>query len=107
MKHIKLPKGLTSIESHAFRDCSSLESVDLPEGLTSIEPLAFDGCVSLKEIVLPESLMRASSDSFADCKNLTIFCPRSISDRLFQHGDDWKGEQRIVFFEKDADKNQD
>ena len=106
LKHIKLPEGLTSIESCAFRGCSSLESVELPEGLTSIEPYAFDGCVSLKEIVLPESLMRAGSDSFADCKNLTIFCPRSISDRLFQNSDDWKGEQRIVFFEKDADKNQ-
>lgn len=107
LKYIKLPEGLTSIEPYAFRDCSSLESVELPEGLTSIEPYAFGGCVSLRKIVLPESLMRASSDSFADCKNLTIFCPRSISERLFQHDDDWNGEQRIVFFEKDADKNRD
>ena len=42
-----IPDSVTSIESYAFRGCSSLTSVTIPDSVTSIGSYAFQDCSSL------------------------------------------------------------
>jgi len=43
------------IESRAFKNCTSLESINLPETLHTIQTEAFRGCSSLHSIVIPKN----------------------------------------------------
>lgn len=56
LKEVIVPEGITSIESDAFLDCSSLTTVTIPDSLHRIEFNAFIGCIALQKIVLPSSL---------------------------------------------------
>lgn len=56
LKEIIVPEGITSIESEAFLDCTSLTTVTIPDSLHRIEFNAFIGCTALQKIVLPSSL---------------------------------------------------
>ena len=48
-----IPDSVTSINSYAFRDCTSLTSIEIPASVTSIGSSAFYGCTSLESITLP------------------------------------------------------
>ena len=65
-----LPKGLTSIGSSAFQNCTGLVSITLPEGLEEIKDSAFYGCKELSSITLPEGLEKIGDYAFSGCKNL-------------------------------------
>jgi hypothetical protein len=41
-----------SIGGYAFKDCSSLTSIELPAGLTNIDESAFHGCSFNVDLVL-------------------------------------------------------
>ena len=47
---INIPNSVTSIGGYAFYNCSSLTSIEISNSLTSIESRAFYGCSSLNEI---------------------------------------------------------
>ena len=68
---VNIPEGVTSIEVWAFRDCSSLTSVEIPDSVTSIWEGAFYGCSSLTSIEIPDSVTSIVSDAFSECYNLT------------------------------------
>ena len=51
IKELVIPDGVTTINSYAFNNCSSLQSVTLPNSLTSIEPEVFAGCLSLAKVI--------------------------------------------------------
>ena len=55
---VTIPDGVTSIEDHAFEDCTKFESVIIPDSVTGIQRRAFDGCKKLK--------IRASAGSYDD-----------------------------------------
>lgn len=68
---------LVAISAYAFRECTSLTSIDLPEGLVNIHLGAFQSS-ALSEITLPESLNVIGSNAFSDCKNLaSLVIPRN------------------------------
>ena len=61
--------NIDSIGSNAFRNCSSLTSIDLPN-VTSIGSNAFDSCSSLTSIHLPK-VTSIGRNAFAHCSSLT------------------------------------
>ena len=64
-------KGLKKIGSLAFKDCSSLESIDLSNAeITEIPVRAFENCTSLKSIKLPSTVTKIADNAFAGCSNL-------------------------------------
>ena len=101
---VTLGDGVTSIGDSAFKDCSSLETVNFGENpqLASIENYAFSACSSLKtvtfgdnsqlasignyafyycssltSITIPESVTSIGSYAFRSCSKLTIYCEAS------------------------------
>lgn len=63
--------NITSIGSSAFRNCSSLTSVEIGDSVTSIGNYAFYGCSRLTEIVIPDSVTSISTSAFQSCSSLT------------------------------------
>ena len=74
--------NVTSIESDAFRNCSSLTSITIPENsrLTSIGGSAFRHCSSLTSITIPSSVTSIGNHAFFDCSSLTdITIPENVT----------------------------
>lgn len=77
----EIPKGIKTIGSSAFENCTKLKKVIIPETVTTIDHSAFSGCTSLKEINIPNSVSRVGDAAFANCTSLeTIDLPDSIID---------------------------
>lgn len=62
---VVIGNNVRDIAGSAFADCTSLEFVSLPDNLEIIMGGAFAGCTSLKHIELPDSLKTIRSDAFA------------------------------------------
>ena len=63
--------NVTSIGDWAFRDCTSLTSVDIPDTVTSIGNLAFFDCASLTSVTIPNSVTSIGNSAFSGCGSLT------------------------------------
>ncbi len=89
VRHVIVPKGITTLSSTAFCDCTSLQSVTLPEGLTSIGSLAFSGCTNLEKVTLPSTLKTIGNSAFYNCTSLKeIALPKGVTTlerHLFWH----------------------
>lgn len=70
LKSVLFNEGLLTIESCAFKGCSSLTFICLPNTVIRIESDAFCNCQSLQCIVLPESLDEIAHDAFSRCFKL-------------------------------------
>ena len=66
-----IPDSVTSIDSSAFRNCSSLTSVVIGDSVTSISDWAFSGCSSLKSVVIGDGVTSINNYAFCDCSSLT------------------------------------
>ncbi|KAK8841375.1 hypothetical protein M9Y10_026990 [Tritrichomonas musculus] len=64
---------LETIESEAFRGCSSLIEVSLPFTLTTIGNFAFSECSSLNKIAIQNSVTSIGAYAFNECSSLTKF----------------------------------
>jgi hypothetical protein len=74
-----------SIEDHAFRECSSLSSIDIPNSVRSIGYYAFYNCYSLTAVNLPNSITSIGPRAFYYCSSLSlIVIPQSVSEVGFQ-----------------------
>ena len=69
---ITIPSGVTSIGSHAFKNCTSLTSITIPSSVTSIGDGAFSGCTSLTSITIPSSVTSIGNNAFNGCDILLL-----------------------------------
>ena len=64
-------EGIDFIDTLAFSDCRSLESIDLSNSsITEIPENAFSNCTSLKTVKLPPTVTKIADDAFVNCKKL-------------------------------------
>ena len=64
---------IITIDDHAFKDASNIETVDLSQAtnITRIGNAAFAGCTELSSISLPNSITGIADSLFINCKKLT------------------------------------
>ena len=67
---------IISIENSIFSNCT-LESVIIPATVTSINTYAFSNCSSLKEINIGDGVLCIFPSAFKGCNNLTQLTPKS------------------------------
>ena len=80
LESIVLPTGVTSIGTKAFSNCHSLSSITIPTGVSSIDSSAFSSCPSLSSIVIPDGVTSIGSNAFSNCSSLeNIVLPTGIS----------------------------
>lgn len=76
---ISLPCSITTIDIHAFSECTYLRSVQLPNTITEIGDHAFSECTNLTSINIPNSLEEIGYCVFENCESLSsIYIPASI-----------------------------
>ena len=75
-----IPDGIRVIANFAFKDCSSLTSINIPNSVTSIGDGAFASCTSLTSINIPNSVTSIGSSAFSCCTSLTsVQIPNSVT----------------------------
>ena len=80
VEEVILPKGIESIESKAFVDCTKLKKINFPESLEAVKNRAFMNCSSLTEVALPETLTEIGDYAFfsAGIEQLTLPDPKNV-----------------------------
>ncbi|MDE7107082.1 MAG: leucine-rich repeat domain-containing protein, partial [Clostridiales bacterium] len=70
LKSIEIPSGVTEIKNDIFKDCTSLRQVKLGDNVTKIGSRAFSGCTVLDDIQIPAAVEKLGSYAFKDCTSL-------------------------------------
>lgn len=65
------PSKVKTVRDSAFKDCTSLTSINLPQTVETIGANAFYGCTGLASISLPEKLTVIDQSTFYGCKALS------------------------------------
>ena len=77
---VEIPDSVTSIGFEAFFECNTLVSVTIGNGVTSIDSWAFCDCNSLASVVIPDSVTSIGDYAFCDCDSLSsIVIPGSVT----------------------------
>lgn len=80
LETINIPKTVQSIGNDVFIKCEKLTSVEIPEGITYLPGWIFYYCSGLKEVTLPESLTQIGNAAFAGCESLkSITIPANVT----------------------------
>ena len=87
-----------SLAPEAFKDCSSLKSINLPETIDSIDSGTFSGCSSLKTITLPENVERIDQNAFEGCISLNSITFNNIDKINYIGGGAFKGCSSLTNF---------
>ena len=62
---------VTTIGGYAFKNCTSLTSINIPDGVDEIGMYTFSDCINLTSITIPDSVLTIGKHAFNSCKNLT------------------------------------
>ena len=88
---MNIPDSVTTIGEGAFGSCDSLTSVNIPDSVTTIGKEAFRYCDSLTSVNIPDSVNTIGDDAFEDCDSLTsVNIPDSVTEigwRAFEYCD--------------------
>nr|MBQ8244403.1 leucine-rich repeat domain-containing protein [Oscillospiraceae bacterium] len=79
---IVMEEGITSIGDGAFMGLEAVTTVTIPVSLQSVGAYAFSGCTGLTEVIFPNDangLKGIGIGAFADCYNLTVSLPISVT----------------------------
>ena len=80
-RFFKVPEEVTALDSHAFNQMCSIESIELPEKLQSIGSCCFWWCEELKNIVIPGGVHTISGQMFESCSALvTVEILNGVTD---------------------------
>lgn len=72
--------GLKTIGNKAFKDCSSLTSLNIPSTVKTIGDFAFRECSLLADLTIPTGLTSFGSYAYYGCTSLkTIFIPQCVT----------------------------
>ena len=89
---------VTTIEEHAFDDCTSLISFDFT-GVTTIGDSAFASCIDMEPIYIPSSVTTVGSGAFTNFSHL-IKCQSTTKPVDWQS--DWADTDAAVMFGLDS-----
>jgi DNA-directed RNA polymerase subunit RPC12/RpoP len=79
IRHVAIPKSVTSIGKGAFGHCQNLATVTIPNSVTAIRDEAFVFCKSLTDIMIPNSVTDIGNYAFSYCENLkNVTIPDSV-----------------------------
>lgn len=70
LKEVEITNGI-SLSDEAFRDCTSIVSIQLSDTITSIGQYAFFGCSKLANVNIPEGVNSIQYMTFYGCTNLS------------------------------------
>ena len=88
-KTVLIPSTVTTIGSYAFRNCSSVSSIEVPSFVKSIGDWAFQDCSSATKLTLGKSLESIGYAAFYGCSKIpNLIVPegvKSIGNRAFQY----------------------
>ena len=66
-----LSNNVTHISDYAFRNCTSLTSVNIPNSVTYIGMYTFNGCSGLTSVTIGNAVTSIGNDAFNGCSGLT------------------------------------
>ncbi|MBQ8799311.1 MAG: leucine-rich repeat protein [Lachnospiraceae bacterium] len=64
-------KKVKTIGVQAFQNCKNLKEIKLPEGVTKIDSFAFDNCSGAKSLVIPSTVTTIAEGAFNNMYGLT------------------------------------
>ena len=89
---VKIPSNVTVIETAAFENCTSIETVVYEASCENVPNQCFNGCTALSSVSLSDSVNTIEDYAFANCPNLTyMVVPEyvtSIAATAFQNDSD-------------------
>lgn len=78
VSQVSLPNSLTNIDTYAFYNCTSLQSIIIPKNLTSCGMNCFSGS-GLRTVTISEGAKSIPSNLFSHCEKLqTVNFPKSL-----------------------------
>lgn len=64
-------KKVVSIAANAFKDCTSITSIEFPSTLKTIQPYAFANCSLVTALTIPASVTSIGTGAFVQCSSIT------------------------------------
>ena len=108
--HSGLP--VTTIDTNAFKDCTTMTGITIPQSVTAIGANAFESCTSLTSVTIPGSVTTMGNSVFLNCSNLTKVTVLALNPPSGGFDDDYfagcsnltaivVSANRVMFYEMD------
>lgn len=111
LQHVYIPNTVTTLNNHAFNDCSSLNKVEFQDGNDEVEFTladaknesygAFQYCTSLREIEFPARTVKIGSNNFYNARSLRkVTIPDNVTEigtKAFYTVDSGTGVQTLIW----------
>jgi len=83
LKHVEIPEGVEILGKSSFFDKRGILSIKLPKSLKEIESRAFRNCISLETVIFEGDGLLIHEDAFKNCTSLkSILTPDGVRHEL-------------------------